>query len=374
MSTMHSRYRTQFIEEHHDAGRGTTSTRAVVPQAAHGAARPARRGAKGSPLVLAAGSGRSPEWIMPRRAVWLVGLVAAGLAVTAAAHEGLQDSLPPITGIHEVADNLYLLANADPDDRDSWTGGNTAVWITNDGVVLVDTKLAGYGQAILERVRAVTDKPVTTIINTHTHFDHAGSNTEFPDSVSIVAHENTATQMARAECSPVTGCDAFKGENRKYLPDRTYADRLSLFSGSDQVDLYHFGRGHTNGDTLVVFPAARTMHTGDLFPWRGLPFVDVEGSGGSAVDYGATLNKAVAGISGVETVITGHINTPVAWSDFEEFAAFYNHLADAARTGLYAGRSAEETAADYTLPDRFRGYDAEAETVLSIMQHIHAGR
>ena len=236
-----------------------------------------------------------------------------------------------------MADNLYLLANSETDDQAAWTGGNTAVWITDDGVVLVDTKLAGYGQAILERVREVTDKPVTTIINTHTHFDHAGSNTEFPDTVSFVAHENTATQMARAECGPVTGCDAFKGENRKYLPDRTYADRLSLFSGRDRVDLYHFGRGHTNGDTLVVFPAVRTMHTGDLFPWRGLPFVDVEGSGGSAVDYGATLNKAVAGISGVETVIAGHIDTPVAWSDFEEFADFYNHLADAAREGLVRG-------------------------------------
>lgn len=320
------------------------------------------------------GSLRSSSRNRARRAVWLAGLFAAGLAVTAVANEGLQDSLPPITGIHEVADNLYLLANSETDEQAAWTGGNTAVWITDGGVVLVDTKLAGYGQAILERVREVTDKPVTTIINTHTHFDHAGSNTEFPDTVSFVAHENTATQMARAECGPVTGCDAFKGENRKYLPDRTYADRLSLFSGRDRVDLYHFGRGHTNGDTLVVFPAVRTMHTGDLFPWRGLPFVDVEGSGGSAVDYGATLNKAVAGISGVETVITGHIETPVAWSDFEEFADFYNHLADAAREGLYAGRSAEETAADYTLPDRFRGYDAERETVLSIMQHIHAGR
>ena len=309
-----------------------------------------------------------------RRAACLAGLVAAGLAVSAAAREGLQDALPPITGIHEVADNLYLLANADPDDQDAWTGGNTAIWVTDDGVVLVDTKLAGYGQAILERVREVTDKPVTTIINTHTHFDHSGSNTEFPDNVSFVAHENTATQMARPECSPVTNCDAFKGENRKYLPDRTYSDRLSLFSGRERVDLYHFGRGHTNGDTLVVFPAVRTMHTGDLFPWRGLPFVDVEGSGGSAVDYGATLNKAVAGISGVDTVITGHINDPVAWSDFEEFADFYNHLADAARAGMNAGRSVEQTAAAYALPDRYRGYDAEPETVLSIMQHIYGGR
>ena len=73
-------------------------------------------------------------------------------------------------------------------------GGNTAVFVTANGVVLVDTKLANWGQAILDQVKTVTDKPVTHIINTHTHGDHIGSNEFFPASVEIVAHENTADE------------------------------------------------------------------------------------------------------------------------------------------------------------------------------------
>ena len=79
-----------------------------------------------------------------------------------------------------------------------------------------------------------------------------------------MAHENTRAQMSRPTCELVTNCDAFKGENATYLPNITYSDRMSLFSGQDQIDLYYFGRGHTDGDTWVVFRAARTVHTGDM--------------------------------------------------------------------------------------------------------------
>ena len=309
-----------------------------------------------------------------RRAAYLAVLTAAGLAITAGAHEVRQGTPAPITDMQEVAENLYMLANADPADGDAWTGGNIGVWVTETGVVLVDTKLPGYGQAILEQVRSVTDKPVTTIINTHTHFDHSGSNTEFPETVTIVTHEGTAAQMARDDCQPVTNCEAFQGDNARFLPDLTYSERMSLFSGRDQVDLYHFGRGHTNGDTLIVFPAVRVMHSGDLFPWRRLPFVDADSSGGSAVDYGETLNKAVAGIPDVDRIITGHIDNPVAWAEFEAFAGFYNHLAGVARAGMEAGQSVDDAAAGYAVPDEYGEFSADPDTVRSIMQLIYDGR
>ena len=62
--------------------------------------------------------------------------------------------------------------------------------------------------------------------------------------------------------------DAFKGDNAKFLPGKTYKDKLTLGSGKDRIDLYYFGAGHTNGDTFVVFPALRVLHTGDMFAWK----------------------------------------------------------------------------------------------------------
>ena len=107
---------------------------------------------------------------------------------------------------------------------------------------------------------------MTTVINTHTHGDHTGSNEFFGATIDIVAHENTKANMARM--------DAFKGDKAQFLPKRTYRDRLTLGTGKDQVDLFHFGPGHTNGDTFVVFTALRTLHTGDMFPWKDAPFID----------------------------------------------------------------------------------------------------
>ncbi len=94
----------------------------------------------------------------------------------------------------------------------AFSGGNTAVFITDAGVTLVDTKLPGWGPTIIERVKSVTDKPITRIINTHTHGDHTGSNEVFGATVESIVHENTRTNMAKM--------DEFKGAKAKFLPKR----------------------------------------------------------------------------------------------------------------------------------------------------------
>jgi glyoxylase-like metal-dependent hydrolase (beta-lactamase superfamily II) len=299
----------------------------------------------------------------------LAALTLLGVFLTVATYEARQPR-PEIAEVREVAENLYVLLN-DPESRNMQTGGNTAVFVTATGVVLVDTKLAGYGQDILDLVRSVTDKPVTTIINTHTHFDHSGSNTEFSDTVDFVAHENTLAQMSRSTCEPVTNCDAFKGENERYLPNITYSDRRSLFSGQDRIDLYFFGRGHTDGDTWVVFRAARTVHTGDMFQRKGLPFIDVANGNGSAVEFGSTLIKAVAGIQNVDTVIPGHHTQPLAWDDLVHFSGFFNDVVAKAQQGIAAGRTVEQVAGAYTKPSQFADFQAPPAGVSTLIQNIY---
>ena len=256
-----------------------------------------------------------------RRSSCLATLAIVGTVLAVATQEARQERVA--LELHDVAENLYMLSNASSVDG-MGGGGNTAIFVTDSGVVLVDTKINGYGQDILAEVRRITNQPVTTIINTHNHYDHSGGNVEFADTVNFVVHENARAQMARANCEPVTNCDAFKGANEKYLPETTYSDHLSLLSGSNQIDLYHFGRGHTDGDTFVVFRAAGAMHTGDMFARKGLPFIDAVNGNGSATDFGSTLQKAVAGISNVERVIPGHATSVHSWSDFVDSSGFYN--------------------------------------------------
>jgi glyoxylase-like metal-dependent hydrolase (beta-lactamase superfamily II) len=246
---------------------------------------------------------------------------------------------PPIESIETIATNLYRITGE---------GGNSAVFVRGDGVLLVDTKLANNGQALLDQIKKVTDKPITHIVNTHTHGDHTGSNSFFPARVEIVTQENTSANMAKMP--------AFQAADGKVgLPDRTFKDKMTLFSGKESVDLYYFGAAHTNGDAFVVFRDARVMHAGDLFATKGLPLLDVN-NGGSGVAIGDTIAKAAAGIKNVDRVITGHSDTMV-WQDFVDYGEFNRLFLEHAKASQAAGKTPEQAAADLKLPAKFSSYN-----------------
>ena len=278
-----------------------------------------------------------------RRTTVLAALVAIGFAAAL----GRPAAQGNVAAIEQVKDNLYVITGG---------GGNTAALVTGEGVVLVDTKNPGWGEAILDQLRTVTDEPVTMIINTHTHGDHVGSNVDFAQPVEVAAHANTRTNMERMPAFQSAG-------GRQYLPGRTYEDRLTLLDGANRIDLHHFGAGHTNGDSIVVFTALGVAHTGDLFAWKGVPYIDV-GNGGSGVQYPKTVLAAADGIQGVDMVIPGH--SPVmTWADFREFGEFNRDFLAAVEAGKAAGRSAAETAASLDLPDRYANYAMSRGTLTS---------
>jgi cyclase len=289
---------------------------------------------------------------MARRATILGTLVAAAAAsMVVAAAQAPAPSPAAIANakIEKVRDNLYVITGSSTENFDLFSGGNTAVFITDAGVVLVDTKIPNWGPTLVERVRSVTSKPITTIINTHAHGDHTGSNEFFPN-VQAVVHENTKSNMARAP--------EFAGQKAKFLPARTYRDRLTLGSGQDRVELYYFGPAHTSGDTFVVFPALRVMHAGDVFAWKALPYTDVD-NGGSPIQHPETIARALKAIPNVDTVIAGHIPL-MTWADFREYGEFSADFANQARAAFKAGKTAEQAAKEYRVPARFKGYQLSA--------------
>ena len=285
-----------------------------------------------------------------RRAFVLGMLVAVGalsIAVSGQAPGPTQKAIDA-TKIEKVKDNLYIITGSGAEETSAFSGGNVAVFITDSGVTLVDTKLPGFGPTIVDRVKSVTSKPITRIINTHTHSDHTGGNPFFGGKVENVVHENTKANMAKM--------DDFKGANAKLLPGKTYTDTLKIGSGKDEIDLYYFGRGHTNGDTFVVFPALRTMHVGDMFAWKALPYIDAD-NGGSVVEHPKSLAKAIATVKNVDMIINGHI--PVStWKDLQEFASFTADFVAYAERSVKAGKSAEQAAKEYKVDPKYKGYRA----------------
>ena len=276
-----------------------------------------------------------------------------------------------------VRDTLYHLGDG---------GANALALIDeiNGGVILVGTKLPGWGQPVLDAVYQVTDLPVTTIVSTHSDLDHTGSNAEFPDVVEIIAHDNTRANMARME--PFA--------DGAGLPTTTFADRFGLLEDLDRIELYYFGPAHTDGDIVVVFPQKRTAYLGDLFPDKAAPVIDTT-NGGSGIAFPETLARAVAAIDGVDRVITGHGPIPttyagrgrrdrgarrawtgwMTWDDLTEYADFNRDFLAAVRASYEAGRSVDEAAANLQLPERYAGYDmARARANVEVIYHELAGR
>jgi cyclase len=309
-------------------------------------------------------------------AALVIGMVAAGAAATATI---LLSGLPGIPARLSGLPGLAVRAYAQGDKivrmqtlnvRDILyvlTGGsNTLALMRDDGVVLVDTKPPGWGRAIRDNIEAVSDKGVTTIINTHAHADHVGGNVDFSTATTIIAHASAKARMEKMEI--------FRGANAKFLPNKLVSDRLSLLDGNDRIEIYYFGRGHTDGDLVVVFPEKRLAHVGDLFPAKAAPLIDAD-AGGSGVAFPETLTKAAAELKNVVRVTTGHdaasavmgaaagasaINAnprTMSIKDLQEYAEFNRDFLEAVKQAIAAGKSADEAAKTLQMPERYKAYD-----------------
>lgn len=211
-------------------------------------------------------------------------LIILATAVSGGLAQPKAKARPPL-GIEKVADDLYVVIG---------NGGNVGVLVTNEGVVLVDAKFEPDYEGILAQVKSVTDKPVKYVINTHHHGDHAGGNVRFIEIAEIISHKNARVSMD----------NAMKKGGPKTQPARiVFTDETSVFLGGKEVRARYFGRGHTNGDVFVYFPAQRVLHMGDMMA-GSTPLFDYPG-GGSIVEWSKTVDAALAEFE-IDKVIPGH--------------------------------------------------------------------
>ena len=218
------------------------------------------------------------------RRTLLVRLLAATLALAGAWAAYTQTKgAPRPANIQKVKGDLYMI---------SGEGGNVAVYVTDEGVILVDDMYERNYAAVMDKVKSVTSKPVKYVLNTHHHDDHSGGNGKMDPSIEIIAQRNVRTNMlALKQAGP---------------PRVTFTDEMDVHLGGKQVIARYFGRGHTNGDSVIYFPELKVIHSGDLFLTNGafsLPFMDFA-AGGSALEWTKTLDGMLT--LDFDTVIPGH--------------------------------------------------------------------
>ena len=223
--------------------------------------------------------------------------------------------LPPPFSLVKVADDLYNIVGS---------GGNVAVYVTDEGAIVIDDKFERNFDEIMANVKKVTDKPVKYLINTHHHGDHTGGNSKMiAAGVEILLHKNARANM-------VTG--KLPGMSRV-----TFTDELQVVLGGKEVQARYFGRGHTNGDAVVFFPARRAIHMGDLMAGT-TPLIDYP-NGGSLVEFTKTLDAVLK--CDFDTVIPGH-GAVQTKAELQTYRDNLGKLQTRAREQVRLGKSKEE--------------------------------
>jgi glyoxylase-like metal-dependent hydrolase (beta-lactamase superfamily II) len=187
----------------------------------------------------------------------------------------------------KLADDLYVIHN-------DFVPGNTTALVTNEGVVLVDDKFEIDFANIVAEVKKLTNQPIKYVINTHHHADHSGSNAKMQQmNVQVIASEQARENMVDAK--------------QPGQPTMVFDHHAHVYLGGKNVELYHFGRSHTNGDVVVLFPAQRTLAAGDMFTFGDATpeLIDYPG-GGSAKEWTSTLDSALQ--LDFDNVVPGHGN------------------------------------------------------------------
>ena len=184
--------------------------------------------------------------------------------------------------LEKVKDNLYVIIG---------DGGNVAVYVTDDGVILVDDKFERDAADIMAKVKSLTAKPVKYVLNTHQHGDHTGGNQKLLDaSAEIISQKNARANMVATKMPGA--------------PRVSFTDETEVFLGGHEVRAHYYGRGHTNGDAMIYFPELKVIHTGDLFT-NGAPFIDYSANA-SAVEWPKTIDNVLKSDWDFDIVIPGH--------------------------------------------------------------------
>ncbi|MEO1150570.1 MAG: MBL fold metallo-hydrolase [Pseudomonadota bacterium] len=194
----------------------------------------------------------------------------------------------------EISPGIYMLEGA---------GGNIGLSTGEDGAFVIDDQFAPLSARILTAIGTVTDAPLSFLLNTHWHGDHAGGNENFANAgATIVAHDNV---RKRLKAGRPDGERPIAPAAAAALPVITFSQTINFYWNDHDIHVIHPQTAHTDGDAIVFFKDADVVHMGDVFFNGGYPFIDLA-SGGDLDGYIAAHDRVLAMIDDSVKIIPGH--------------------------------------------------------------------
>jgi cyclase len=295
----------------------------------------------------------------------LAGIVPSGPQAAA------QERPTPTPTVKQVASDVYFFFD--------FNGSNAVFLVTDDGVLLIDTRThPREGRDLLERIRKVTDKPVKWVINSHFHGDHTMGNSVFKDvGATFVAQEETARIMQRVHPKEMARrIDGFRSrgddpaEVKLVPPDVTFDSRMTIRVGGREVSLFYLGPGQQAGDTFVEFPHARVLFTPGAFAKHSMPNMLFTPS----VDNWIKLLGEVAGMD-IDTILPAHGDIATR-ADVKELAAMLADEYATVKDAVGRGDSLEQATTTLTFPQYkdWRNYARLQGEIKALYELIQTGK
>ncbi len=200
--------------------------------------------------------------------------------------------------IQKITENLYLFFGL---------GGNIAVSIGDDGVLIVDDQIPSLIPKIKDAIKEIGGGDLVYTINTHWHFDHAEGNLALdPNITKIISQSNARDYMAKGGLIDMVSNRINQEPYPDYaLPVITYENGMTLYFNNEEIEIVHFGPAHTSGDSAVIFHNQNAIHYGDVFVTEGYPFIDVS-SGGSINGIINFLSQSLTKLKSGAIILPGH--------------------------------------------------------------------
>jgi cyclase len=225
----------------------------------------------------------------------LFALSFAALATTVYAQAPQPDFSKVEIKTTKISDNFYTLEGQ---------GGTIGLLVGPQGIFMVDSQFAPLSQKIAAAIHQISDKPVRFMVNTHVHGDHTGGNENFAKmGATIFARDELRYRLAH----PSPGANGAPGvaAPADALPVVTYAGPVTFHMDGEDVHLIPIRRAHTDGDTLVYFPANDVLMTGDYF--RSIQYPNIDRTNGGSLNGMIEGLGITIGMAGPHTkIIPGH--------------------------------------------------------------------
>jgi glyoxylase-like metal-dependent hydrolase (beta-lactamase superfamily II) len=324
----------------------------------------------------------------------LLGVLGIALHEKSAAQQGLRAPMPPnLFAVSKLTSNLFIIAPSGPDM--SMVGGNIGVFVTDEGVLVVDDnyyrqrrngQTVEMGEAVAAEIRKLTDQPIRFVINTHHHADHAGGNPVFARFATIYAQTNVRHRMvtgyqnaaksapgsvAKAEqevaAAKQSGDSGRTAQAEEQLatarmdlaaaqsfdpleaaPTVTYDGELVFHMGGEEIHLYHPSRAHTDGDSLVHFKNANIALWGDAFANNWVPVIDA-GAGGSTLEWLQFIDRGIQLVGENATMVPGHGAIGRA-EDVRRLRLYFTTMQENVRKAIAAGKTRDQAMDEITVP------------------------